>query len=44
MAKISEVLQALLGDHGLDYRELLTQRTGQYIVQGDNVLDPLQVI
>jgi radical SAM-linked protein len=44
MAKISEVLKALLEKHGLDYREFLTQRTGQFIKKGDEVLDPLQVI
>lgn len=44
MAKVTEVLESLLGEHGVDYRRFLTQRTGQYIVEGDKILDPFQVI
>ncbi len=44
MARISEVLESLLGPHQIDYRRFLTQRTGQFIVTGNQVLDPFQVI
>lgn len=44
MAKITEVLEALLGKQGIDYRNFYTQRTGQHIVRGDKVLDPFEVI
>jgi len=44
MAKVTEVLESLLGEHGVDYRRFLTQRTGQYIVEGNKILDPFEVI
>ncbi len=43
-AKISEILESLFGDHSVDYRRFLTQRTGQYVVNGDQILDPFQII
>ena len=43
-AKITEVLDALLDPHQIDQRALYTQRTDQFIVNGDQILDPLQVI
>lgn len=44
MAKITEVLDSLLGMRNVDFRLFFTQRTGQYIVNGDEVLDPFAVI
>ncbi|UCF64570.1 MAG: TIGR03960 family B12-binding radical SAM protein [bacterium] len=43
-AKITEVLHALLDPHQIDQRALYTQRTEQFIVDGDQITDPLQVI
>ena len=44
MAKVTEVLESLLGEHGVDYRRFLIQRTGQYVVEGNKILDPFEVI
>jgi hypothetical protein len=44
MARINEVLEALLANVELDYRGLLTQRTGQFIVRGNDILDPMEII
>ncbi|GAB4376732.1 MAG: TIGR03960 family B12-binding radical SAM protein [Calditrichia bacterium] len=44
MANITEVLDAFCKSLGKDYRRLLTQRSGQYIVEGERWLDPFQVI
>ncbi len=44
MAKVTEVLESLLGENGVDYRQFFIQRTGQYIVQGDSMLDPFEVV
>jgi radical SAM family uncharacterized protein/radical SAM-linked protein len=44
MAKVTEVLESLLGKQGLDYRNFYTQRTGQFIVSGDKIQDPFEVI
>ncbi len=44
MAKVNEILESLMGEHGVDYRQFLTQRTGQFIVEGNQVFDPFQVV
>ena len=44
MAKVTEVLESLLGKQGVDHRNFYTQRTGQYIVTGDKVQEPFEVI
>jgi radical SAM family uncharacterized protein/radical SAM-linked protein len=44
MAKITEVLESLLSGQEIDYRQYLTQRIGQYIVDGENILEPFDVI
>ncbi len=44
MAKITEVLDSLFGMRNVDSRLFFTQRTGQYIVNGDKVLDPFAII
>ncbi|GAB4343178.1 MAG: TIGR03960 family B12-binding radical SAM protein [Calditrichia bacterium] len=44
MAKVNEVLESLLGGHGVDYRRFLTQRSGQYIEKDGMILSPFQVI
>jgi radical SAM family uncharacterized protein/radical SAM-linked protein len=44
MAKITEILDSLFGMRNVDYRLFFTQRTGQYIVNGDEVCDPFAVI
>ncbi|MEJ2636801.1 MAG: TIGR03960 family B12-binding radical SAM protein [Calditrichia bacterium] len=43
MAKVVEVLETLMGSHGVDHRQFVTQRTGQFIVEGDKVLTPFEV-
>ncbi len=43
-ARITEVLAALLADSGVDPRHLYTERTAQFIVEGDTVLDPMDVL
>ncbi len=43
-ARITEVMDALLAPHGMDYRQFLIQRTGQYIVDGDTIATPFDVI
>lgn len=43
-AKVTEVLETLMREHGVDYRNFLTQRTAQYIVRGEKILDPFQVL
>lgn len=44
MAKITEVLDSLFGMRNVDSRLFFTQRTGQYIVNGGEVIDPFAVI
>jgi len=44
MAKVTEVLESLLGKQGIDHRNFYTQRTGQFIVMGDKVQEPFEVI
>jgi len=44
MAKVTEVLESLLGKQGIDHRNFYTQRTGQFIVTGDKVQEPFEVI
>ncbi len=43
-AKVTEVLDELFKQHDVDPRTFFTQRSGQYIVEGDKVLDPLDMI
>ncbi|NOX37840.1 MAG: TIGR03960 family B12-binding radical SAM protein [Calditrichaeota bacterium] len=43
-AKVTEVLESLLAPHGMDYRQFVIQRTGQYIVDGETLLTPFDVI
>ncbi len=43
-ARITEVMESLLAPHGMDYRRFLIQRTGQYIVDGDTLSTPFDVI
>jgi len=33
-----------LGKQGIDYRNFYTQRIGQFIVSGDKIQDPFEVI
>ena len=44
MARISEVLESLLKPYEIDYRQFLTQRTSQYIVDGDQIQEPFEVL
>ena len=44
MVRVTEVLETLFAPYGVDYRRFLTQRSGQFIVEGENVRDPFQVI
>jgi radical SAM family uncharacterized protein/radical SAM-linked protein len=44
LAKVSEVLDSLLGEHGIDHRQFFTQRSGQFIVKDNEIFDPFQVI
>ncbi len=43
-AKVTEVLESLFAPHGWDYRRFVVQRTGQYIVDGNALLTPFDVI
>ncbi|RMI25505.1 MAG: DUF2344 domain-containing protein [Calditrichaeota bacterium] len=43
-AKITEVLETLFSPHGVDYRQFLIQRTGQFVVTEDAILSPLDVL
>jgi radical SAM-linked protein len=43
-SKITEVLSSLLSPHGVDYREFFIQRTGQYIVDGEHIQTPFDVL
>ncbi len=44
MVRVTEVLESLLGSQGVDYRSLLVQRTGQFIVKGDKLFEPFELI
>ncbi|HFB67346.1 MAG TPA: DUF2344 domain-containing protein, partial [Calditrichae bacterium] len=43
-ARITEIMESLLAPHGIDYRRFLIQRTGQYIVDGNSIYTPFDVI
>ena len=43
-ARITEIMESLLAPHGMDYRRFLIQRTGQYIVDGNSIYTPFDVI
>lgn len=43
-AKITEVLEALLIDKDVDPRRFYTERTAQLIVEGDRILNPMDVL
>ncbi len=43
-AKVTEVLDTLMGSHAVDYRQFITQRTGQFILEGDRKLTPFEVL
>jgi radical SAM family uncharacterized protein/radical SAM-linked protein len=42
-AKVTEVLDALFKEKDTDPRRFFIQRTGQFIVKGDRIIDPLDV-
>lgn len=44
MVRVTEVLETLFRPHDIDYRQFLTQRTGQFIVEGETVRDPFRAI
>ena len=44
MAKINEVLESLLLPYQIDHRYYLTQRVGQYIIEGEEKKTPLDVV
>ncbi len=44
MAKINEVLESLFAEKGIDYRQFLTQRTGQFVMEDGVKKDPFQIL
>ncbi len=44
MAKINEVLESLFAAHQVDYRQFLTQRTGQFVLEDGTLKDPFEIL